>query len=337
MKITFKKIFLLLALFISIFILFTSCKTSQREEREDLEEIELENIVFKGIDENTIPLAAADLKLLQGGYKYGEDINYTYTVIGTLKKTSPEPVESFFEFSVILIDENGKYIKTEKTDTRPGPFSPRNDRELFMHNSTYHFELEIHTFNSDKVPVAVEFIDIKELNKSEFILITLNDAKDHINKEYYNDAKKIINLVLTHEPDNMEAKSLLEQIALLEEQEIEEDEEETEEITLFEKIEDTTANTPEELNSIPSSNYDWKQFLKDYEEWVDSYIILLNKYNENPLDMSILTEYLEQMQKLVEWSEKADQVEIDLANDPNAMKEYLETLSRIILKLSGVS
>ena len=83
----------------------------------------------------------------------------------------------------------------------------------------------------------------------------------------------------------------------------------------------------------PSSNYDWKQFLKDYEEWVDSYVILLNKYKNNPSDLSILTDYIEQIEKLDEWSEKAEQVEIDLENDYDALKEYLEMLTRIIKKL----
>jgi len=101
---------------------------------------------------------------------------------------------------------------------------------------------------------------------------------------------------------------------------------------------ETTTNAPEEPKPTTpakssSSNYDWRQFLKDYEEWVDSYVILLNKYMANPLNLSILTDYLEQMEKLVEWSEKADQIEIDLANDPGALKEYLETLTRILLKL----
>ena len=52
--------------------------------------------------------------------------------------------------------------------------------------------------------------------------------------------------------------------------------------------------------------------------------------------MSILNDYMEQMQKMSEWSEKADKIKVDLANDPTAQKEYIETLSRIIQKLSEV-
>jgi len=84
------------------------------------------------------------------------------------------------------------------------------------------------------------------------------------------------------------------------------------------------------------SSVDWKEFLRLYEEWMDKYIELLEKYNANPTDLTILNDYLEMMIELAEWAEMAEQVEVDLANDPNALKEYLETLTRIILKLSEV-
>ena len=84
------------------------------------------------------------------------------------------------------------------------------------------------------------------------------------------------------------------------------------------------------------SDVDWKEFLRLYEEWIDSYIELLEKYNEDPTDISILNDYLAMMIELAEWAEMAEQVEVDLANDPNALREYMETLSRILLKLSEV-
>ncbi|MGN0173998.1 MAG: DUF6591 domain-containing protein [Acutalibacteraceae bacterium] len=89
-------------------------------------------------------------------------------------------------------------------------------------------------------------------------------------------------------------------------------------------------------NTKEKSSVDWKEFLKEYEEWVDSYIELLKKYKDNPSDMSILSEYTEQMNKVSEWSEKAEKIEADLANNPDDLKEYLDTLSRIIKKLSEV-
>lgn len=79
---------------------------------------------------------------------------------------------------------------------------------------------------------------------------------------------------------------------------------------------------------------DWKQFLKDYEAWFDGYIDLLKKYQSNPTDLTILSDYTAQMQKMSEWSEKADKIKVDLANDPEALSEYMATLSRIMQKLS---
>jgi hypothetical protein len=83
-----------------------------------------------------------------------------------------------------------------------------------------------------------------------------------------------------------------------------------------------------------TDDYAWTQFLKDYEEWVDSYIVLLKKYNDNPTDFSILSDYMEQLEKLAEWSEKAEKIQSDLSGDD--LKEYIDTMSRIIQKLSQV-
>jgi len=98
----------------------------------------------------------------------------------------------------------------------------------------------------------------------------------------------------------------------------------------------TDSQTDGSTEAPIASNVDWKEFLRLYEEWIDSYIELLEKYNENPTDITILNDYLNMMIELAEWAEMAEEIEVDLANDPTALKEYLETLSRIILKLSEV-
>ena len=41
------------------------------------------------------------------------------------------------------------------------------------------------------------------------------------------------------------------------------------------------------------SNNDCDQFIKDYEEFVDSYIVIIKKMKANPTDMTILSEYTE--------------------------------------------
>jgi len=119
------------------------------------------------------------------------------------------------------------------------------------------------------------------------------------------------------------------------------DEDESESIP--EPIPDTQSNdgddddvNVDDIDEPIVSNVDWKEFLRLYEEWIDNYIELLEKYNEDPTDITILNDYLKMMVELAEWAEMAEQVEVDLENDPDALKDYLETLSRIILKLSEV-
>ena len=81
---------------------------------------------------------------------------------------------------------------------------------------------------------------------------------------------------------------------------------------------------------------DWREFLREYEAWVDSYIEFMEKYNENPTDLTLLTDYMKLMDEYIEWAEKAENVEVELANSPEALKEYMETLTRIIGKLASI-
>jgi len=84
-----------------------------------------------------------------------------------------------------------------------------------------------------------------------------------------------------------------------------------------------------------ASDTDWKEFLRLYEEWVDDYIALLEKMSENPDDLSILTDYLEALEKMAEWAEMAENLEDDLTGDD--LKEYMEVMTRILQKLSAVA
>jgi hypothetical protein len=81
---------------------------------------------------------------------------------------------------------------------------------------------------------------------------------------------------------------------------------------------------------------DWRQWLSDYEQWVDDYIDFMERYAENPSDLSLLTEYMEFMTRLIEWTEQAAEIELDLINDPAALTAYLETMSRILQRLAEV-
>lgn len=84
-----------------------------------------------------------------------------------------------------------------------------------------------------------------------------------------------------------------------------------------------------------TQNTAWRQFLKDYEAWVDDYVNIVNKYKQNPTDMTILADYTEMMSDMVEWSSRAEDIQDDLSADD--LQEYLATLGRIIEKLSEVA
>ena len=88
----------------------------------------------------------------------------------------------------------------------------------------------------------------------------------------------------------------------------------------------------------PSSptTVDWKTFLAEYEAWMDEYVALMKKYKANPTDFSIMSDYFRMLEELAEWTEKADKIEGDLSDDPEALKEYLAVQLRIIQKLNSV-
>ena len=77
---------------------------------------------------------------------------------------------------------------------------------------------------------------------------------------------------------------------------------------------------------------DWKEFLKDYEEWVDDYIVLLDKYEKNPADMTLLMEYSTMSTEMLEWTEKLEKMQDDLS--PSDLSEYTKTMTRVSEKLN---
>ena len=107
-------------------------------------------------------------------------------------------------------------------------------------------------------------------------------------------------------------------------------------LTTISDTEGSDAETSATENPVTTSDAEWKQFLKDYEAWVDGYIKILKKYSDNPSDLTILSDYTNSMQELSEWSERADTIVIDLQDNPAALSEYMSTLSSILIKLSKV-
>ena len=96
----------------------------------------------------------------------------------------------------------------------------------------------------------------------------------------------------------------------------------------------TPTATPTPTTAAPSSTStsDWRQFLKDYEKFMDEYIAVLKKYMKNPLDMSVLSDYTTMMTELSEWDEKYDDMSDDLDN-PAELAEFLQEWTRIYTKM----
>ena len=66
---------------------------------------------------------------------------------------------------------------------------------------------------------------------------------------------------------------------------------------------ESETSKPETENSVDA---EWKQFLKEYESWVNKYAEIVKKYKENPSDISILSDYTKMMGELTKWATRAD-------------------------------
>ena len=327
-----KKLLSILLVIIMLISVLAACGgNSNRNRPEWSDDVEMENIEFRGISSNSTPLAATGLKLLQRERDSSSGKEYEYTVVGKLSKTSSEENETFFSFEITLIDEFGRHIENDSIDTMPGPFSPRHNNKLLSHGDTHHLEEVIRAWRNENQPVAVEFSSIKEFSKEDFIRITLDEVIDRINKEQFDGARRNANLVLEYDPDNEEAKALLEEITLLEEQEDEPTPTPVDTPAPTDPGGDTTNSGGD--TGTPGTTYDWREFLREYEEWVDTYIDFLEKYNADPTNLTLITELLDFSNRMIEWAEKADLVELELANDIIALNEYVTEVLRIVQKL----
>lgn len=93
-------------------------------------------------------------------------------------------------------------------------------------------------------------------------------------------------------------------------------------------------------SSSAASTEAWKQFLKDYEAWADSYVEFMKKYKENPSDLGLIGDYGNWIAETAEWAEKAEKYEDDLQKGdvtPEIISEYMNTLSRITKKIAEVA
>ena len=109
--------------------------------------------------------------------------------------------------------------------------------------------------------------------------------------------------------------------------------EEDEEYLTDENDSSVDETTSEVKKDSANDDTEWKQFLKDYEAWVDEYIAIVKKQKDNPSDMSILSDYTEMLSEMTEWTERADEIELELEDTDEAL-EYSKELLRIAGKLA---
>lgn len=103
-----------------------------------------------------------------------------------------------------------------------------------------------------------------------------------------------------------------------------------------EKNEETAAvaNGSESENSETETvtpTGDWKQFLKEYEAFVDKYIEIYKKHKANALDTAVLGEYSKLATELADWVERSEKKLQELT--VKEAQEYAAEIERISKKI----
>lgn len=78
---------------------------------------------------------------------------------------------------------------------------------------------------------------------------------------------------------------------------------------------------------------EWKQFLIDFEAWVDRFIELTAQCEANPEDAELLTEYLAVAGEAESWATRSEEMANEI-EDADDLLEYSQELLRISDKLT---
>lgn len=119
--------------------------------------------------------------------------------------------------------------------------------------------------------------------------------------------------------------------------------------SLYASIEKTSEESPNtEPSEQPSEDQssaqaddgsidpEFKDTLDSYEAFIDEYIAFLQKYQQNPNDVSLLTDYTDYMTKYTELTEKIENLDKDNLNEAE-MQYYTEVITRVSQKLMEAS
>lgn len=97
---------------------------------------------------------------------------------------------------------------------------------------------------------------------------------------------------------------------------------------------ETSADTQTETSPATSSS-DFRALMDGYEQFMNSYVEFMKKYEDSDDTTSMLADYKSMMQQYSDWSKKFDDVdESSLSADDQAY--YLEVQGRVLQKLSEI-
>ena len=91
-----------------------------------------------------------------------------------------------------------------------------------------------------------------------------------------------------------------------------------------------------EADLIDGMRPDFKEAMDSYETFYEEYCDFMEKYNENPSDLSLIMEYTEMLARSTEMSEKFEEWNTDDLNDAE-MKYYMEVNNRVAQMLVDVA
>ncbi len=141
-----------------------------------------------------------------------------------------------------------------------------------------------------------------------------------------NDSQEVFseNSNITKDASQVQETEIAEETDAAEETDVAEEMDAAEEMDVAEKTEPIDGMRPE-----------FKKAMDSYEEFYNSYYDLLKKYEKNPTDFGLLTEYINMMEKAEEMDEALEAWDEDEMNDAE-LDYYLEVTNRILMKTAGI-
>jgi len=106
-----------------------------------------------------------------------------------------------------------------------------------------------------------------------------------------------------------------------------------------EKNGETIEMTVEETKSSATSSEpasDCDEFIDEYEDWMDSYLALLEKHKDNPAALAGTKEYNDMTMKYIEWASQGSKLAIDCATNSSygeRMKEIQDKADKKLKEL----